>query len=127
MGQMANLLATICKRIPSCNDERPPGWKHRPSTSRSLLDSTHEVEDESDENETSDTAEPPNKRRRGEDELRKLYQFTCLPNGLSSAPRTFTKIFKVPITYLHKQGHISLGHLDDFLHRAGIMSSVFKM
>ena len=24
----------------------------------------------------------------------KYYQFTCLPNGLSSAPRTFTKILK---------------------------------
>ena len=45
----------------------------------------------------------------------KLYQFTCLPNGLySSAPRTFTKIFKVSLTHLHKQGHISLRHLDDF-------------
>ena len=44
----------------------------------------------------------------------KLYHFTCLPNGLSSAPRKFTKLCKVPLTYLHKQGHISLGHLDDF-------------
>ena len=43
-----------------------------------------------------------------------LYDFSCLPNGLSSAPRKFTKIFKVPLTYLHKLGHISLGYLDDF-------------
>ena len=43
-----------------------------------------------------------------------LYHFTCLPNGLSSAPRKFTKIFKVPLAHLHKQGHISLGYLDDF-------------
>ena len=42
------------------------------------------------------------------------YQFTCLPNGLSSAPRNFTKLLKVPLSQLHKQGHISLGHLDDF-------------
>ena len=43
-----------------------------------------------------------------------IYQFTCLPNGLSSAPRKFTKMLKVPLTALHKQGHISSGHLDDF-------------
>ena len=43
-----------------------------------------------------------------------LYQFTCLPNGLSSAPRKFTKLLKVPLSQLHKQGHISLGHLDVF-------------
>lgn len=52
------------------NDKRPPSGKQRPSISRgSLLNSTHEVEDASDENEMSDTAGPPNKRRRGEDEL----------------------------------------------------------
>ena len=44
----------------------------------------------------------------------RTYQFTCLPNGLSSAPRNFTKLLKVPLSQLHKQGHISLGHLDDF-------------
>ena len=35
-----------------------------------------------------------------------LYQFTCLPNGLSSCPRTFTKLLKPPLTALHKLGHI---------------------
>ena len=43
-----------------------------------------------------------------------LYRYTCLPNGLSSAPRKFTKLLKVPLSYLHEQGHISSGHLDDF-------------
>lgn len=43
-----------------------------------------------------------------------IYHYTCLPNGLSSAPRKFTKILKVPLSYLHEQGHISSGHLDDF-------------
>lgn len=43
-----------------------------------------------------------------------IYQFTCLPNGLSSAPRKFTKMLKVPLSALHRQGHISVGHLDDF-------------
>jgi hypothetical protein len=35
-----------------------------------------------------------------------LCQFTCLPNGLSSCPRTFTKLLKPPLTALHKLGHI---------------------
>ena len=43
-----------------------------------------------------------------------LYQFTCLPNGLSSAPRKFIKMLKVPLATLHRQGYISLGHIDDF-------------
>ena len=42
-----------------------------------------------------------------------FYEFTCLPNGLSSAPRQFTKILKPPLATLHKQGHISIAHLDD--------------
>ena len=36
-----------------------------------------------------------------------LYQFTCLPNGLS------TKILKPPLKSLHKEGHIVSGYLDD--------------
>ena len=43
-----------------------------------------------------------------------VYQFTCLPNGLTSGPRKFTKIFKPPLTVLHKKGHILSAHLDDF-------------
>ena len=42
-----------------------------------------------------------------------FYEFTCLPNGLSCAPRQFTKILKPPLATLHKQGHISIAHLDD--------------
>ena len=41
------------------------------------------------------------------------YQFTCLPNGLSSAPRTFTKILKPVLATLHTMGHISTVHIDD--------------
>ena len=41
------------------------------------------------------------------------YQFTCLPNGLSSAPRTFTKILKPVLATLHTMGHISSMHIDD--------------
>lgn len=43
----------------------------------------------------------------------KLYQFTCLPNGLSSCPRIFTKLLKPPMATLHKLGHISSNYLDD--------------
>ena len=42
-----------------------------------------------------------------------FYEFTCLPNGLPCAPRRFTKILKPPLAALHKQGHISIAHLDD--------------
>ena len=43
------------------------------------------------------------------------YQFTCLPNGLSSAPRIFTKILKPVYARLRSIGHICMGHIDDSL------------
>lgn len=42
-----------------------------------------------------------------------LYEFTCLPNGLASAPRIFTKTLKPVLATLHKMGHISVAHIDD--------------
>ena len=42
-----------------------------------------------------------------------LYEFTCLPNGLSCAPCIFTKTLKPPLSTLHKQRHIAVAHLDD--------------
>ena len=42
-----------------------------------------------------------------------LYQFTCLPNGLSCGPRKFTKLLKPALTELHLKGHISSGYIDD--------------
>ena len=33
----------------------------------------------------------------------KLYQFTCLPNGLCSGPRKLTKLLKAALAYLHKR------------------------
>ena len=33
----------------------------------------------------------------------KFYQFTCLPNGLCSGPRKFTKLLKPPLSYLRLQ------------------------
>ena len=43
-----------------------------------------------------------------------LYEFTCLSNGLTSAPRFFTKMMKVALTHLRKaQGVTVSGYLDD--------------
>ena len=45
-----------------------------------------------------------------------FYQFTCLANGVSSAPRTFTKIMKVPLSTLRlTHGIIITAYLDDLL------------
>jgi len=44
-----------------------------------------------------------------------LYQFTCLPNGLSSAPYIFTRLMKVVFSSLRKAGHSSIFYLDDSL------------
>ena len=43
----------------------------------------------------------------------KLFQFTCLPQGLKSAPRLFTKITKPIYATLRSMGHIVLGYIDD--------------
>ena len=45
----------------------------------------------------------------------KCYQFTCLPNGLSSAPRIFTKILKPIYARSRSIGHTCMGHIDDSL------------
>ena len=45
--------------------------------------------------------------------LDKLYQFTVLPNGLSSAPQIFTKILKPVYAHLRQLGHITCGYIDD--------------
>lgn len=42
-----------------------------------------------------------------------LFKYTCLPNGLSSAPRIFTKLLKPVYSTLHNQGFISVGYIDD--------------
>ena len=43
----------------------------------------------------------------------KLFQYTCLPNGLSSAPRYFTKLLKPVYGTLRSQGHLNVGYIDD--------------
>ena len=42
-----------------------------------------------------------------------FYQYTCLPNGLASAPRIFTKLLKPVYATLHSTGHLNLGYIDD--------------
>jgi len=43
----------------------------------------------------------------------RLMQYTCLPNGLKSAPRIFTKIMKPPMATLREQGHTVSSYIDD--------------
>ena len=43
----------------------------------------------------------------------KLYQFTCLPNGLAYAPRVFTKLLKPVYASLRQKGHLNIGYIDD--------------
>lgn len=43
-----------------------------------------------------------------------LYQFTCLPNGLASAPRMFTKVLKAPLGFLRRtQTWTMSAYIDD--------------
>ena len=42
-----------------------------------------------------------------------LYKFVCLPNGLTSAPRLFTKILKPVFAAPYKGGHDIMSYLDD--------------
>ena len=43
----------------------------------------------------------------------KYFQYTCLPNGLASAPRVFTKLLKAVYSALRSTGHLSSGYIDD--------------
>ena len=42
-----------------------------------------------------------------------LLQYTCLPNGLASAPRIFTKILKPVFASLRTMGYINAAYIDD--------------
>ena len=41
------------------------------------------------------------------------WQFKALPNGLSTAPRLFTKLLKPVFALLRQAGHMVIGYLDD--------------
>lgn len=44
-----------------------------------------------------------------------LYEFTCVPFGLASAPFCFTKLMKPIVSNLRQQGVLCVNYLDDFL------------
>lgn len=44
-----------------------------------------------------------------------LMEFTALPNGLSPAPRIYTKVLKPLYSSLRKQGHTNVAYIDDSL------------
>ena len=43
------------------------------------------------------------------------FKFTCLPFGLSSVPRTFTKLLKPLVAYLREKGICLIIYIDDIL------------
>ena len=43
----------------------------------------------------------------------RLFRYTCLPYGLASAPRYFTKLLKPVYSTLHSQGYLNVGYIDD--------------
>lgn len=42
-----------------------------------------------------------------------LYQYTCFPNGLTSAPRKFTKLMKPVLAHLRLRGYTNAIYIDD--------------
>ena len=52
------------------------------------------------------------------------YQYTCLPQGLTSSPRIFTKVMKIVLTYLRSFAIKIAAWLDDFLLAACSAESV---
>ena len=55
---------------------------------------------------------------------RKMYQFTCLPFGLSSAPRVFTKILRPIVGFFRSKGIRCVIYLDDLLLLAQMKETV---
>lgn len=43
----------------------------------------------------------------------KVFEYTCLANGISSAPRLFTKLLKPVYATLRQSGHINSAYIDD--------------
>ena len=49
----------------------------------------------------------------------RIWQFTCLPMGLTSSPRVFTELTRTLARYLRKRGMIIIIYLDDILILSG--------
>ncbi|ODM90605.1 Transposon Ty3-I Gag-Pol polyprotein [Orchesella cincta] len=49
------------------------------------------------------------------EKVERVLTYTCLPFGLSCAPRVFTKLMKPVVETLRSQGHLSVIYLDDLL------------
>ena len=54
------------------------------------------------------------------------YRFKCLPFGLSTAPRTFTRVVKVIAEHFRKQGMFIFADLDDWLLTAPSSPEILK-
>ena len=52
---------------------------------------------------------------------KKVYQFTCLPFGLATSPREFTKLLRPVVSLLRQQGVKLHVYLDDWLIRADML------
>lgn len=55
-----------------------------------------------------------------------LYEFNCLPFGLSTAPYVFTKLMKPVISHLRELGFLSVIYLDDLLLFGNTYSNCLK-
>ena len=56
----------------------------------------------------------------------KLYKFTCLPNGLCSGPRVFTKLLKPPLAKLRLDYIKIAAYIDDLITLAYSFNICFK-
>ena len=45
----------------------------------------------------------------------KVYEYSCLPNGIACASRQFTKLMKPVYASLHQMGHTNSSYIDDSL------------
>ena len=55
-----------------------------------------------------------------------LYSFTCLPTGLSTASRIFTKVLKPVFSALRKIGHTNVAYIDEVSCRVKHLQDVNK-
>ena len=56
----------------------------------------------------------------------KMLQYTSFANGLGCCPRLFTKILKVPLSTLHKAGHITTAYIDDLYIQADTFENCIR-